>query len=84
MPAIIRSLGYNPLPLATTLAGPLIRRRTSLGLLQPVTAGLIRMDRGTLARWERGEKQPFGSFLTRVEKFLASTVPLVSGLRRAG
>jgi len=31
MPAIIRFLGYNPLPKATTLGERLVRRRTSLG-----------------------------------------------------
>lgn len=50
MPAIIKFLGNNPLPSATTLAGRLTRHRTSLGLLQSVTAGLIGVDRGTSAR----------------------------------
>jgi len=45
MPAIIRFLGYNPLPAANTLAEQLIRQRTSLGLLQKDAAGRIGVDR---------------------------------------
>src|ERR1019366_2932428 len=71
IPAIIEFLGYNPLPAATTLAGRLVRHRTSLGLPQSAAAKLIGVDPGTLARWERGEKQPAGEYLARVERFLA-------------
>jgi hypothetical protein len=34
MPAIIQFLGYNPLPEAKTVAEPLVRHRTALGLSQ--------------------------------------------------
>ncbi len=34
IPAIIRFLGYNPLPEADTLGGRLVRHRTSLGMTQ--------------------------------------------------
>jgi site-specific DNA recombinase len=81
MPAIIGFLGYNPLPAATTLAGQLVRQRTSLGLSQKESAGRIDVDPGTLARWERGDREPTGAFLSRVERFLQESE--VSGARRA-
>jgi transcriptional regulator with XRE-family HTH domain len=70
MPAIIRFLGYNPLPAANTLAEQLVRQRTSLGLSQKESAGRIGVDSGTLAKWERGEREPAGALLSRVRRFL--------------
>jgi site-specific DNA recombinase len=80
MPAIIRFLGYNPLPAASTLAGQLVRQRTSLGLSQKESAGRIGVDPSTLAKWERGEREPAGAFLSRVERFLGGKI---SDARRA-
>lgn len=71
-PAIIRFLGYDPLPKANTLAEQLVRRRTSLGLSQKESAQRIGVDQGTLARWEQGKREPQGEFAKRVEGFLAS------------
>jgi len=82
MPAIIRFLGYNPLPAANTLAEQLVRQRTSLGLSQKEAAGRIGVDASTLAKWERGEREPAGAFLGRVKRFLQDGE--VSGTRRAG
>jgi transcriptional regulator with XRE-family HTH domain len=70
MPAIIRFLGYNPLPEAEDWAGRLIRRRTTLGLVQGEAARRIGVDQGTLAKWERGEREPRGAFAERAEQFL--------------
>jgi len=70
MPAIIRFLGYNPLPEADTLGGRLVRHRTSLGMTQGEAAKRIDVDPGTLARWERGEREPAGALLGRAERFL--------------
>ena len=43
------------------------------------TARQIGVDTGTLARWERGEREPVGAFLARVESYLRSegSQPLV-------
>ena len=82
MPAIIDFLGYNPLPPAKTLAEQLVRRRTGLGLSQKESAGRIGVDPGTLAKWERGEREPSGGFLERVKRFLFEGS--VSDARRAG
>ena len=46
-PAIIRLLGYNPPPEATTLGEHLVRRWTSLGMTQKEAAGEISADSGT-------------------------------------
>jgi len=70
MPAIIQFLGYNPLPEPTTMAERLVRHRTTLGLTQMAAAQEISVDQGTLARWERGEREPTGEFLERVRQFL--------------
>jgi transcriptional regulator with XRE-family HTH domain len=70
MPAIIDFLGYDPLPPANTLAGQLVRQRTSLGLSQKESAERLGVDPTTLARWERGEREPKGEFAKRAERFL--------------
>jgi len=81
MPVIIEFLGYNPLPEATTMAGRLVRQRTTLGLTQKQAAVTIGVDQGTLARWERGEREPAGKWLERVER---SLVPAPAAKRRVG
>lgn len=70
MPGIIAFLGYNPLPEATTLAEKLVRHRTTLGMSQKEAAATLDVDPGTLAMWERGEREPEGDLLERVRSFL--------------
>jgi transcriptional regulator with XRE-family HTH domain len=70
MPAVIRFLGYDPQPAANTTGERLVRQRTSLGLSQKESAERIGVDASTLAKWERGEREPAGGFLERVERFL--------------
>ena len=71
MPAIIRFVGYNPLPTPPNGIGdPLVRCRTLLGCLRKVFAGQLCVDQGRLAKWERGERQPTGSFAKKVLRFL--------------
>ncbi len=83
MPAVIRFLGYNPLPPATNLAEQLLRRRTTLGLSQKESAACLGVDPGTLAKWERSERVPKGVFLGRVTRFLDDENRR-SGTRRTG
>lgn len=73
MPAIIQFLGYSPLPEANGWAARLVRHRTALGLSQKEAAGRLEVDSGTLARWERGEREPQGAFLGRVNRFLVES-----------
>ena len=82
MPAIIRFLGYNPLPEANGWGERLVRHRTSLGLSQKEAALKLGVDPGTLARWERGEREPAGVLRTRVERFLQDVE--ASDSRRVG
>jgi transcriptional regulator with XRE-family HTH domain len=70
MPAIIRFLGYNPLPAGNGWGERLLRRRTTLGLSQEASAKRLGLDPSTLAKWERGEREPTGALLSRVKRFL--------------
>jgi DNA-binding transcriptional regulator YiaG len=54
MPAIIRFLGYNPLPEANGWGDRLVRHRTTLGLSQKKAALDLGVDVSTLARWNGG------------------------------
>jgi transcriptional regulator with XRE-family HTH domain len=71
MPAIIRFLGYNPLPPPDGWAERLVQYRTVLGLSQKESALRIGVDQCTLARWERGEREPTGAFEARPLTFVA-------------
>jgi transcriptional regulator with XRE-family HTH domain len=72
MPAIIRFPGYNPLPPGNTWAERLVSCRTAMGITQEEAARRIEVDQGTLARWERGEREPTGAFAMRAERFLVA------------
>jgi predicted transcriptional regulator len=82
MPAIIDFLGHDPLPKANGVAEQLLRHRTALGMTQKDAAREVGVDPGTLARWERGEREPAGSFLARLKRFLQGGQ--ASDARRAG
>ncbi|MBI3681122.1 MAG: recombinase family protein [Acidobacteria bacterium] len=82
MPAIIRLLEYNPLPVANGLAEQLVRRRTSLGLSQKEAARRLGVDPSTLAKWERAEREPTGVLQGQVKRFLRDGEAADS--RRAG
>ncbi len=84
MPAIIRFLGYNPLPEADTLGERLVRHRTSLGMMQGEAAKRLGVDPGTLARWERGEREPTGVVLGRVQRLLNDEEAADLEARRVG
>ena len=70
MPAIIRFLGYNPLPPSSSWADRLVLARTVLGLSQKEAAARFGVDQCTLARWERGEREPTGAFAAQALRFL--------------
>jgi transcriptional regulator with XRE-family HTH domain len=50
----------------------LVQCRTALGLSQKESARQLGVDAGTLARWERGEREPSGAFALRVQRFVAA------------
>ena len=72
MPAVIRFLGYNPTPPSKEWADRLVLGRKAIGLSQRESAKRIGVDMSTLAKWERGEREPTGAFAERAEAFLAS------------
>ena len=69
-PAVLEFLGYNPLPEGRTIGEALRRHRWTLGLSCAEAAKTMDIDPGTLARWERGEREPQGRYLGLVEEFL--------------
>jgi transcriptional regulator with XRE-family HTH domain len=69
-PKIIEFLGYSPYDPDWTPGERLTWIRKYLGLSQEAMARRLRVDPGTLARWERGEREPRGRFLVRLVKFL--------------
>jgi DNA-binding XRE family transcriptional regulator len=72
MPAIIRFLGYNPTPASTEWAVRLVQARTNLGLSQKESAHRIGVDPSTLARWERGDREPKGTLAIQMSTFLTT------------
>ncbi len=80
MPAIIRFLGYNPQPPADGWAERLVQGRTALGLSQKESAKQIGVDASTLARWERGEREPTGRFAARALGLVTRTETALSGI----
>ena len=71
MAAIIRFLGYNPMPPTDRWSDRLVQSRTVLGIAQKEAARRIGVDQSTLARWERGEREPAGLFAERASLFVA-------------
>jgi len=70
IPSIIRFLGYVPFPPGQSLADRLRAGRRALGLSQERLAAIVGVNESTMARWERGSRQPGGEFLTRLEDLL--------------
>lgn len=71
-PAIIRFLGYNPTPPSHRWADRLVQARTALGLSQKESAQELGVDPCTLARWERGEREPKGALAVSALRFVAA------------
>jgi site-specific DNA recombinase len=73
MPAVLRFLGYRPLAETDNWAHRLVQGRRILGLTQKQAARQMGVVQCTLARWERGERQPGGEYALRARRFLSST-----------
>jgi DNA-binding transcriptional regulator YiaG len=69
-PKIIEFLGYCPFDPGWTPGERLTWIRRYLGLSQEVMARRLRVDPGTLARWERGEREPKGGFMAQLIEFV--------------
>jgi site-specific DNA recombinase len=75
MPAIIKFLGYNCLPPGSTWAERLVSGRKAMGMSQKESVRQLDVDQSTLARWERGEREPTGQFAARAHNFLTDIDP---------
>jgi len=75
MPAIIRFLDYDPQPEPKNWCDRLVRHRTTLGLTQKEAARRLGVDPSTLARWERGDREPTGEPLLRALRFVEAGAP---------
>jgi transcriptional regulator with XRE-family HTH domain len=71
MPNVLKFLGFNPLQKCDTLAQRIVSHRTALGVTQKDFARQLGVDPSTLARWERGERKPYGKQLVAIEVLLA-------------
>jgi transcriptional regulator with XRE-family HTH domain len=80
LPRIIRFLNYMPFAPGRSLPERLRVRRRNLGLSQRELARMLEVDESTLARWERGTRQPVRQHLDRVEAFLVFQLPAVADL----
>jgi len=58
MPGIIRFLGYRLHTPAKTFGEQLKARRRERGISQEKLADFLRVDEGTVRRWERGRSRP--------------------------
>lgn len=72
LPAIIRFLGYDPLPAPEGLGEQLRAWRRRQGLSGKKAAKRLGVDEGTLCRWERGIWTPKGLRRKLVEALLGS------------
>lgn len=69
-PKFIDFLGYCPYDPAWTPGKRLAWTRKYLGLTQKAMARRLGVDPGTLAKWERGEKEPKGEYRAQLERIL--------------
>lgn len=63
IPAIIRFLGYDPLPPPNAYPERLATARRALGLSQRKMAERLGLDPATIKNWETGRHQPSGRSL---------------------
>jgi transcriptional regulator with XRE-family HTH domain len=71
LPAIIRFLGYNPLPEPRTIPERLVAKRLERGWSRKLAARHLGIDVSTLRDWEQGKIILFRKHQTLVAKVLA-------------
>ncbi|MBI4519500.1 MAG: transcriptional regulator [Gemmatimonadetes bacterium] len=72
LPGIIRFLGYDPRPRPKSIGQALKHYRHGQGLSQQELAVRLRVDPGTLARWERAARTPTGEYLMGAQAILTA------------
>jgi transcriptional regulator with XRE-family HTH domain len=75
LPRIIEFLGYCPFAPDWTPGERLTWIRRYFGLSQEAMARRLRVDPGTLGRWEHGERELKEDHLRRLDKILGGSVP---------
>ena len=76
VPKIIEFLGYDPFGAPpATFPARLKAARVAAGLTRRQLAGMIRVHRGTVAEWERGEANPLKMMRDRLCAVLAMVDP---------
>lgn len=68
--AIVRLIGYDPLPTGESLPARLNAARRQLGLTLKQMAAKLGLDEGSLSRWEAGSRTPSTRMAARVEELL--------------
>ena len=71
LPGIIRFLGYAPWSADGSVGERVLGYRRERGLPQSALARLLKIDPGTLSRWERGVGSPQAALAHRVNNALA-------------
>ena len=74
MAGVVQFLGFNPFSAGDTMAQRLGNHRKARGLTQKAFAAQLGVDQSTLAKWERGEREPTGGFLERINRFRCGTL----------
>jgi transcriptional regulator with XRE-family HTH domain len=69
VPAIIRFLGYDPLPQTSAFPERLAIARKALGLSPRRMAEVLRVDQGTLHGWESGTHKPTRKNVVAIEGY---------------
>ena len=70
LPKIVKFVGYRPAAESGSLGEQIVSSRRLLGLRQKDLAASLGVDPSTLARWERGEREPSKKFLERLTALL--------------
>lgn len=71
LPAILGFLGDDPRPTPQTIGEKLIAYRSGKGWARPKLAAVLIVDPSTLARWERGERQPQRTYRELIDALMA-------------
>jgi transcriptional regulator with XRE-family HTH domain len=72
MAAAVAFMGYSPFAECDNMAQRLVNLRKAAGLTQEFFARQLGVDPSTLARWERGEREPKGEYLDRIIRIVVS------------
>jgi transcriptional regulator with XRE-family HTH domain len=80
MARVVEFLGFNPLQKCDTLAQQIVSHRKARGITQKQFAWQLGIDPSTLARWERGEREPLGKFAKLVTSRLSMVTESRTGV----